>query len=81
MNGKRVGNSRKTPYCRIWRWKSIHFQRLFCATPRFEWGSGELMAMRRIAKSFSIEQLPENRKKGHFILASKRFICYNKPLV
>ena len=34
------------------------------------------MAMRRIAKPFSIEQLPENRKKGHFTLASKLFICY-----
>ena len=57
------------------------FQRLFCATPRFERGSGELMAMRRIVNPFSIERTPETRKKGHFTLASKRFICYNESLV
>ena len=48
------------------------FQRLFCATPRFEWGSGELMAMRRIAKPFSIKQTPENRKIRYNKLRKKK---------
>lgn len=39
------------------------------------------MAMRRIVNPFSIERTPETRKKGHFTLASKRFICYNESLV
>ena len=53
----------------------------FVQRPASSGSSGELIAMPRIAKPFSIKETPENRKKGHFTLASKRFICYNKSLV